>query len=209
MALRARDTRISRRSWLLAGLGISVFRLRGAGSLVVSFDGDNLRVVAPDLHFLTGKPLERLKDGATVTFASRLTLLSDAHGTVFKYSNEHLVVSYDLWEEKFSVTIPGGGKRSILKVSAPVAESWCMENLAISAMGLAPDRPFWLRFDLRTIDRRDFGSVMGDSGLSVSDLMIEVFSRKPTAGEFSVRREFGPFRLLDLPRTPSGRGRIG
>jgi len=209
MALPAREFRISRRSWLLAGLGIGLSRLRAAESLEVSFDGDNLRVEAPGLHFLTGKPLERLKDAATVTFLSQITLFSDAQGTVFKRSPiERLVVSYDLWEEKFSVTIPGGGKRGIPKVSATEAETWCLENLAISAMGLAPERRFWLRFDLRTADRKDIGNVIGDQGLSLGSL-IEVFSRKPGAGDASWRRDFGPFRLLDLPRTPSGRRRIG
>src|SRR5215831_14545911 len=141
MAHSAREVRISRRSWLLAGVGIGVFRLRAAVPLAVSFDGDDLRVAAPDLHFLTGKPLERLKDGATVTFLSQLTLFSDPNGTVFKRSPiERLVVSYDLWEKNFKVTIPGGGKRYISNVSAPEAESWSLENLAISAMGLAPDR---------------------------------------------------------------------
>src|SRR6478609_11735121 len=139
MALTARDERISRRSWLLAGLAIPLSRLRAAESLAVSFDGDNLRVAAPDLHFLVGKPLERLKDASTVTFLSQLTLFSDAHGTVFKRAAERLVVSYDLWEEKFSVTIPLGIKRRLASASAAEAESWCLENLAISAMGLAPD----------------------------------------------------------------------
>jgi hypothetical protein len=207
MAHPAREIRISRRSWLLAGLGIGVFRLRATVPLAVSFDGDNLRVAAPDLHFLTGKPLERLKDAATVTFLSQLTLFSDPNGTVFKRSPiERLVVSYDLWEKNFSVTIPGGGKRGISKVSAAEAESWSLENLAISAMGLAPDRPFWLKFELKTPDRRDYAAVVGDSGLSVRTL-IEVFSRKSSGSDFSAMREFGPFRLKDLPRTP--RGRIG
>ena len=108
MALPARNERISRRSWLLAGLAIPLSRLRAAEPLAVSFDGDNLRVAAPGLHFLTGKPLERLKDAATVTFLSQLTLFSDAQGRCSNGRPERLVVSYDLWEEKFSVTIPGG-----------------------------------------------------------------------------------------------------
>ena len=54
-----------------------------------------------------------------------------------------------------------------------------MENLAISALGMAPDRPFWLRFDLRTADPKDLSRVWSDSGISVSGL-IEIFSR--TAG---------------------------
>jgi hypothetical protein len=208
MALSADDHRISRRSWLLAGLAIPVSRLGAAESLGVTFDGDSLRVAAPTLHFLTGKPLERLKDAATVTFISQLTLYSDAQGTVFKRSAERLVVSYDLWEEKFSVTIPGGGKRSLPNATATQAESWCLDNLAISALGLAPDRPFWLRFDLRTADRRELANVVGDSGLSLSGL-IDLFSRKPGAGDQFWTLNRGPLRLLDLPRTPSGRGRIG
>src|SRR3954471_19895650 len=208
MALPARDDRMSRRTWLLAGMAIPLSRLRAAEALAVSFDGDNLRVAAPDVHFLTGKALERLKDASTVTFLSQLTLFSDARGTVFKRVAERLVVSYDLWEEKFSVTIPGGSKRRIPNVSAAEAESWCLENLAISALGLERSRPFWLRFDLRTADRRELASVVGDAGVSLSGL-IDLFSRKPGPGEPSWTRSFGPFRLQDLPRPPSGRGRVG
>jgi len=208
MALPARDDRMTRRSWLLVGLAIPLSRLRAAESLALSFDGDNLRVAAPNLHFLTGKPLERLKDASTVTFLSQLTLFSDTRGTVIKRAVERLVVSYDLWEEKFSVTIPGGSKRRLPNASAAEAESWCLENLAISALGLERDRPFWLRFELRTADRRDLGNVVGDSGVSLTGV-IELFSRKPGAGEPSWSWTVGPHRVQDLPRTPFGRGRIG
>ena len=207
MALPARDNPVTRRWLLSAALGIGVSRLRAAPGLAVSFDGDNLRVAAPDLHFLVGKPLERLKNAATVTYISQLTIFSDANGTVLKRSPiERLVVSYDLWQEKFSVTIAGGGKRSIFNVSAAEAESWCLENLAISALGLPSERPFWLQFDLHTNYRRDLGSVVGDNGVTLTGL-IDLFSRKQGAGDLSWRRQGGPFRLLDLPRTP--RGRIG
>jgi len=64
-------------------------------------------VATPDLHFLTGKPLERLRDAATVVFLSQITLYSDSHGTVFRRIPERIIVSYDLWEEKFAVSIPG------------------------------------------------------------------------------------------------------
>lgn len=208
MAHFAREERISRRSWLLAGLGIPLFRAQAAAwTLDVSFDGDNLRVAAPGLHFLTGKPLERLKDAATVVFVSQLTLASDDRGTVFRRIPERLVVSYDLWEEKFSVTIPGSYKRSIPNVSASQAEAWCIDNLAISALNLAPERPFWLKFELRTTDRRELASLVGDSGISLSSL-IDLFSH-PLGGDLYWMRSAGPLRLRDLPRTPSGRGRIG
>src|SRR5438067_6548009 len=62
MARPARNEGISRRSWLLAGLAIPLLRAGAAEKLEVSFDGDNLHVAAPGLHFLTGTALKRLKN---------------------------------------------------------------------------------------------------------------------------------------------------
>src|ERR1051325_8372059 len=109
MALPARMNRISRRRWLLAGLAIPLSKARGEEPLEVTFDGDNIHVAAPGLHFLTGKPLERLKNAATVVFVSQITLFSDDRGTIFRRPvTERLIVSYSLWEGKVSVTLRGG-----------------------------------------------------------------------------------------------------
>jgi hypothetical protein len=207
MAQFARDNRISRRSWLMAGLAIPVFRLRGEEGLSVSFDGDNLHVTAPGLHFLTGKPLSRLKDGDIVTFLSQMTLFSDDRGTIFRRGLlERLVVSYDLWEERFAVKIPGVS-RSRSHLTAPNAENWAIDNLAISALGLAPERSFWLRFELRAASPREISRLVGDSGISLSGL-VEFLSRKPGPDDPYWMRSAGPLRLSDLPRTIA-RGRIG
>ncbi len=208
MALDARDIRISRRSWLLASLGIPLFRARASDYLDVKYDGDNLRVAVPGLHFLTGKPLERLKDADTVVFLSQLTLFSDPRRTVFRRDRERLIVSYALWEERFAVSIPGTPVRSQSNLTAEQAEAWCLDNLAISALGLAPDRPFWLQFELRTAAQKDLSSLVGESGLSISTLMIDVLSRKPGSNDPYWTRSAGPLRLADLPRT-SGRGTRG
>lgn len=187
---------ISRRSWLLAGLAAPLFRAGAAPRLNVSFDGDNLHVSAPQLHFLSGKPLTRLQDGSAVVFLSQLTLLREDHLSVFRKVLERLTVSYDVWEEKFRVTLGSGGP-SASRLSASAAETWCLDNLAISALGLAPDKPFWLRFELRAEDPRDLSSLLGDSGISLTG-MIEVFSRKPRRDEQPVTLEAGPLRLSDL-----------
>ena len=211
MARPARDIRISRRSWLLAGLGIPVYAARADEPLEVTFDGDNIHVGAPGLHFLTGKPLNRLKDAATVVFVSQITLFSDLHGTIFhRPVQERLIVSYDLWEEKFAVTVRGGDSTRTAPrlLAAPQAEAWCIENLAISALGLAPDRPFWVRFELTATDQKDLGTLLGDSGLSLGTL-IGWFSQRHGANSPYWKREAGPLRLMDLPRALFGRGRPG
>src|SRR6266545_553131 len=104
MAHEARTATLTRRNWLLAGLGIAVSAVKGATSpLTITWDGDDIHVAAPQLHFLSGKSLERLKNGAAVSFLSQLTLSTDANATVYRRRPERFVVSYDLWEERFSV----------------------------------------------------------------------------------------------------------
>jgi hypothetical protein len=207
MAQPARDNRLSRRSWLLAGLGIPLLRARAEEPLQVSFDGDNIRVAAPGLHFLTGKPLERLKDGLTVAYLSKLTLSSDNFNTVYRPPvPERLIVSYALWEQKFSVTIRGVSTRTTPHLlTASQAEAWCFDNLAVSALGLAPNRPFWVRLELRTADPRELPRLVADSGISFTGL-VELFSRKIGADDFHEEQSAGPFRLLDLPRATVARG---
>src|SRR5579862_5105858 len=191
--------RISRRTWLLAGVSIPVSYLWAAERLNVAWDGDDLHVAAPQLHFLAGKPLDRLKDGAAVVFLTQLTLTTDNFATSLRRAPERFVFSYDLWEEKFSVTKLGAGQRTISHLSAAAAEAWCLDNVAISSTGLPPDRPFWLRFDLRAAEPRDEAAVIGESGLNLTRL-IEMFSRRPRDEQPQWTAEAGPLRLGGLKR---------
>ena len=206
MALHARE-RISRRSWLLAGLAIPLFRAWANPVLRVTSDGDNLHVGASQLHFLTGRPLARLKDGNVVVFLSQLTLFRDDHVTVIKSQPERITVSYDLWEEKFQVGM-AVDHRSASRLSVGETEAWCMENLAISALGLETQRPFWLRFELRAASEKEVSAVAGDTGISIRGL-IEMFSRRAGADQPHWELDAGPLRLGDLPRTAVRRIRIG
>jgi len=173
-----------------------------AGSLDVAFDGDTLRPVLPDLHFISGRALERLKDARTVVFLSQITLMRDDHITPFRHAPQRFYVSYDIWEGRFKVTIPGATPESRLGLTAAQAEAWCMDNMTVSALGLAPDRDFWMRFDLRTADPKDMASIVSETGISISGL-IEFFSRKPDGEPHWVMER--RLRLTDLRRSPSRR----
>jgi hypothetical protein len=196
----------------VAGLGIPLFRVlrvRATSLLNVSSDGDSLHVTAPELHFLTGKSLARLKDGNTVVYVSQLMLFRERlSGALFRHTEERITVSYDVWEEKFKVVL-AVDHRSSPHLSQAETEAWCMENLAISALGLEPHRPFWLRFDLRTVSDRDLPALAGNGGISLR-LLIDLFSRKASSGED--RWTFGPvgpLRLIDVPRISVRRARNG
>ncbi|MFN7997354.1 MAG: hypothetical protein U0Q18_27305 [Bryobacteraceae bacterium] len=174
-------------------------RALGAERLSVLWDGDDLRVAAPELHFLVGKPLDRLRNGASVVFLTQLTLTTDHFTTFLRRAPERFIFSYDLWEEKFSVVKLPPGTASAAHLSVSAAEAWCLDNVAISSSSLPPDRPFWLRFELRAAEAKDEAAVLGEPGINLTRL-IEIFSRRPRDQQPQWTAEAGPLRLADLKR---------
>lgn len=207
MAEPSRGLQISRRSWLLAGLAVPLSRAWAADSFSVTYDGDNLHVSGSDLHFLTGKPLERLKMGSTVTYGGVVRLFVDQYATTIRRTEVQFAVSYDVLEDdKFAVKILGNAPRSAANLSAAATEAWCLENLFITAAGLASDRPFWLQLDLGIVNKKNISGVFGNSGISFASL-IDLFSPDKALDPRWIR-QVGPWRIADLARA-SGRGRNG
>ena len=207
MAEPSRGQQISRRSWLLAGLTVPLFSARGADPITVTFDGDNLHLASPDLHFLAGKPLERMKEGSTVVYQVNIGLYRDQWTTLWKRAEVKFAVSYDVWgeAEKFAVAMSDVPSRRADNLSKAATEAWCLDHIWIAVQGIAPDRQFWLQLEVRVGSQRNLAKVLGDGGISVD--LIEMASAKSGA-DAPMSRKAGPFRLADLVRTP-GRGRNG
>jgi len=158
---------------------------------------DDLRVSAPRIHFLAGGSLLRLHDGDAVPFDFQLTLFDGNRDVLFRRGVGRFVVSYDLWNENFKVTQMGGGHRSGLSASA--AERWCLDNLLVSAAGVAPGDRLWLRLEIRAEDPPDpAASAGGDPGISLKSL-VELFGRPPRNSPHWTL-DSTAFRLEDLDR---------
>jgi hypothetical protein len=179
-----------------------------AHRLLPRMEGEYLHVGASNFDFLTGKSLQRLKDGASVAFVAQL-MVSDTPDFAIPNARAmaRFAVSYDIWEERFSVTRVADGaeqKRTISHQLAPAAENWCLDNLAIHRTELPLDRPFYLRLDLRVEDPRDQPGVIGDSGISLSNL-VEIFSRPIRDHQDRYPTwTAGPIRMGDIPRGARG-----
>jgi hypothetical protein len=197
-------TPVTRRWWLLATLGAPVLKGLVAPALKLRLEGEDLRVGAPHFKFLTGKPLERLQDGAAVAFLAQFSLAAGSNGIAMRRAVDRFVVSYDLWEEKFSVTRTGRDRRTVSHLTSAAAEAWCLSSLALDTAGLAADRPFFVRLELRAEDPRDQAAVVGEPGINLTRL-IEVFSNPARAQQARWEAEVGPVRLAELPRV-SGSG---
>jgi hypothetical protein len=155
----------------------------------------DIRVTAPSLHFLTGKSLSRLHDGAAVPFDFQLIITSGSKTNVVASALERFTVSYDVWEEKFSVVRVSDFRRSGMRLSASSAESWCLDNIVIPAAGLPTGQQLWARLEIRSAESKE--PLAASSGINLATL-IEIFSRpsRPQQDRWSL--ESAPFQLADL-----------
>ncbi len=199
------------KSWWLILAFVSGFALAmAAEELILSTHANRLEFSAPRLHFLVGKPLELLHNAAPVSFDVQATLWSGNHNHVFRRAAERFVVSYDLWEEKFSVTKLQAPRKTASHLAALAAEAWCKEQMSMDLTGLDPGEPLWARLEVRAQDGKEGGPVFGrgnisESGISLTSL-IEIFSRPAQATQSHWSVDAGPVMLDELLKRSHGRG---
>jgi hypothetical protein len=159
--------------------------------------GGELRVSAPRLHFLTGKTLQRLHDGALVPFDFQLAIASPNRANVVARALERFTVSYDVWQEKFSVTRLRDFRKSGPSLSANAAEAWCLENIFLPTNAVPADKELWARLEVRAVESKEPYAPLADSGISIATL-IGAFSRPPRPQQDHWSLETASFRLSDL-----------
>lgn len=159
---------------------------------------EQIRVIAPRLHFLSGKSLQRLYDGATVPFDFQLSIAAGfKNNFVGRPAVERFSISYDVWEEKFRVVRLRDFRKSATSLSATAAESWCLENLLVPSAGLPADKELWARLDVRTAEPKESVPSSADSGISIPAL-IQLLSRPPRPQQDHWMLESASFHLADL-----------
>ncbi len=175
--------------------------LRGwaPATLAVRNDDGVLRVAAPNLHFLEGRTLRRLQDGAGLVFSLQLSVSTDQFRTVTRRQVERFVVSFDLWEEKFAVVRLGAAKEQASHLSREAAERWLFAHSSVPLQGLTADGAHWARAELRADDPREAGGFLLDPAVTLTRL-VEWFGRAQRGETERWHLEHGPFRPAELQR---------
>jgi hypothetical protein len=189
---------VTRRLWLVAGITAPLGWSLAAPRLLIRREGANLRISAPQIRFLNGKPLEQLKNGANVSFVSQISMTgAESPSIVLVRVVDRFVVSYDLWEEKFSVTRVGPPMRSISRLNVPATEAWCLDEVLPLPDSFSETRPFWIKLELRAEDPKESAAIVGEPGINLTRL-VEIFSRPPRNQQPRWVETAGPLRLQDL-----------
>ncbi len=167
--------------------------LAQSNSILLERHGDHLSVAAPQLHFISGKAAEKLQNGSTVTYVLMLTVAPEHSKKQTLHAK--FMVSYDLWEEKYSVVkVPDGN--AVSRLTAATAEAWCLENLPIPVRSISERQPFMIRLEC-TIEE-DAGKESDKASGPIFADLIEIFSRKKQEAPLRWETVAGPFRLEDL-----------
>ncbi len=165
--------------------------------LTVERQGANLRVSAPLLHLLEGNPLDQLHNGASVTYVCGMTINASPSGRLMSRFEQTFVVSFDLWEERFSVVQTSVAGRSASHLTASAAENWILESMHVPAPAVSQEKPFVIKLACRVVDKEAEPGAEARPGLTLAGL-IDVFSRKEKPPELRWQAESGPLRLADL-----------
>ena len=162
-----------------------------AQTLAVDTVGDALKIRVVGFSFLKGEPIARLKDGRSVRVELSAMLLPGAGKPAAVTVRRIFALSYDLWEERFAVTMMGPRSQSASHLALTAVETWCVQQLAFPLGALKGDAPFWVRFEYRMVDV-DPASDAQDMGYTLQAL-IDLFSRRRQAGSAEHALEAGPF----------------
>lgn len=178
-----------------------------AEDLTLHWRENHLQFSAPGLHFLMGKPLERLKNAAEVPYDFQITLFSGVKTHEAQKIAGRFVVSYDLWEEKFSVSKLAAPRKTASHLTAQAAEAWCLEQMPMDIGTLSATEPLWVKLEIRAQTSKNAGPLFGrdsisESGISLNGL-VEIFSRPAQADQPHWTVETGPVTLNEIRR---GRG---
>ena len=166
-----------------------------AQAVTVDTVGEVLRIRASGFSFLNGDPLTRLRDGRTVRVELAVLVLPRPGKPPAAAARRVFAVSYDLWEERFAVTVLDARSQSVSHLALAAAEAWCVEQLVIplSAIGgLGRDEPFWIRLEYNVLGG-DGATDSPDPGYTLQGL-IDLLSRRRKTDSSSHALEAGPFR---------------
>ncbi len=197
-------TRRIRFWWIAAAFLCGVATAMFAEELILRAQGNRIDFSAPRLHYLTGRPLARLRNAEPIAFDFQVTLAASTQTNVVKQNTARFVISYDLWEERYAVTKVTPARKTASHLTALEAEAWCVQEMSLLDLsGVAANQQLWARMDIRAEDEREsrlFGrGNITDAGISLTSL-IERLSMPPKATQPHWTVEAGPVTLEQLRR---------
>jgi len=177
---------------LVAGVPAAAVAV-GAETLQLRVSADKLFVTAPTLALIQGPLLQHLKNGNTASFDFNLSLWAGSKNSTRRPAFERFVVSYDLWEEKFSVAGLRKPQVSASRLTAQGVPAWCLEHISVPVTGIASNAPVWAKLEVNLVEKQN-KSDSEENAINLASL-VEIFSNTNRGSQRRWVFETGPTKL--------------
>jgi hypothetical protein len=181
-------------------IGSAILPAASAEQVNLRLRENRLYVAVPSFNPLRGALLDRLKNGNTVPFDFHLALWVNSRSQLHRRAFDRFIVSYDLWEERFSVTGLGSPRPSASNLTPEGVPAWCLDHVSLRPVDLPDDSQVWIKLDVHAAGPKDSSDVLVDeTGLNLKYL-IDLLAR-PSRGEANRWSfETGPVRIGSISR---------
>jgi hypothetical protein len=165
---------------------LTLLSLLAAGQpLLPHWSDGQLAVTAPTLKFLEGKPLDRLRNGQSVTFDFHLQVFDGARP--LGRSIQRFVLSYDLWEETFSAVqlsqnAPRTPVYSTSRLKSDAVAVWCLGRMRLPLPNVERNKPLTLQLEIRSAGSKIANPLRSQGSVDLG-VLVELFSRPPDPKE--------------------------
>ena len=159
-----------------------------------------IAVSAPNLNFLQGKTLDRLRNGQSVSFDFQIQILDGAKPLA--RSLQRFVLSYDLWEESYSAvqmsqTSPRLPIYSTARLKPEALAGWCLNRMALPFPAVDKTKLLTLHLEIRSSGTH-ITNPLRPQGTVDLGVLVELFSRPPDPRELRFTAQSQPFTLSTL-----------
>jgi hypothetical protein len=186
-----------RRFGQLAAAAVFCAPVCSAEVLRIRLANSELKVSSPPLGILGGPAMQRLKVGRIVPFDFHLTLWVDQRLRIHSRAFERFAVSYDLWEETYSVSGLRAPRASASGLDAKETEAWCLDHISMPVANLQPSQMVWMRLDVRAVPAKEAERPFDEATIDLSALIdLLSGSRRRHPDRWSV--ESAGARVADL-----------
>jgi hypothetical protein len=176
-----------------------------AEDLILRRQEDQLRFIAPKVHFVAGRTVDRLREGIAVPVNFQFTIAVGNRQNVVERMFESFVISYDLWEERFKVVrlkVEGAGQRkSASNLTALQTEAWCYDQMGLSLANIPKNQPLFMKLEIRADDSGSRAPLFNAADTFNLTALINLFSRPAERQQPHWTLEAGPIGYTDLKQS--------
>jgi len=168
-----------------------------AEDLMLHRQEDQLRFIAPKVHFVAGRTVDRLREGNAVPINFQATIAVGTRQNIVERLVESFVISYDLWEERFKV-VRLSQRKSASNLTALQTEAWCYDQMGLSLTNIPKNQPLYFKLEIRADDSGARTPLFTASDTYNLTALINLFSRPAERLQPHWTMEAGPFGYGDL-----------